>query len=112
MIPLLPYVQHTKGPTVSAPPPKKTSDREITCSARKELIQFCPRDFFMIDAFLSPGNIVGLVIFTWGKYGVSICRVVTSFEITVLGVPKLQKNNTPKCRITCHTLPERSVGLS
>jgi hypothetical protein len=38
--------------------------------------------------------------------------VVTKFEITVLGVPKLQKNNTPKCQITCHTLPKRSVGIS
>jgi hypothetical protein len=26
-----------------------------------------------------------------GKYGVSICREVTKFEMTVLGVPKLQK---------------------
>jgi len=38
--------------------------------------------------------------------------VVTKFEITVLGVPKSQKNNTPKCQITCHTLPKRSVGIS
>jgi diphthamide synthase (EF-2-diphthine--ammonia ligase) len=26
-----------------------------------------------------------------GKYGVSICGEVTKFEMTVLGVPKLQK---------------------
>ncbi len=37
--------------------------------------------------------------------GNTICRVVTKFEITVLGVPKIAQNNTQKCRITCHTLP-------
>ena len=46
--------------------------------------------FFVIDAFLSHGNIVGVTI--WGKiWGNNICRVVTNFVITVLKVPKLQK---------------------
>jgi hypothetical protein len=31
-------------------------------SSRKELIQFCPQDFFILDAFLSTGNIVGVTI--------------------------------------------------
>ena len=48
--------------------------------------------FFVIDAFLSHGNIVGVIIFTWGIiWGTNICRVVTKIEITVLEVPKLQK---------------------
>jgi len=60
--------------------------------ARKEIIQFCPWDFFMLDTFLSTGNIVGVVIFTWGRiWGNNIFHVVTIFEITVLEELKLQK---------------------
>jgi hypothetical protein len=60
--------------------------------ARKELIHCWLRLFFMLDAFLSHGNIVGVVIFTWGRiWGNNICRVGVNFEITVLEVPKLQK---------------------
>jgi hypothetical protein len=40
--------------------------------------------------FLSHGNIVGVNIFTWGRYGGTIFTVVTKFNITVLGVLKLQ----------------------
>jgi hypothetical protein len=40
------------------------------------------------------------------------CRVVTKFEITVLGVFKLQKT-IPEMANSCrHTLPKRSVGIS
>ena len=57
-------------------------------------------DVFFSYTFLSTGNIVGVVIFLWGRiWGNNICRVVTKFEITVLKVTKLQKNNTPKLRI-------------
>ncbi len=52
-------------------------------------------------AFLSHGNIVGVTIFTGEVYGVPIFATVTKFEITILEVSKLQKNNTPKFRITC-----------
>jgi hypothetical protein len=44
----------------------------------------------------------------WGN---NIC-VVTKFEITVLEVLKLEKTIPQKWRITCHTLPKRSVGIS
>ncbi len=64
--------------------------------ARKELIQFCPLDFFVIDAFLSHGNIVGVVILHGEEY------VVTKFEKTVLGVLKLQTNNTPNGELPAH----------
>ncbi len=40
--------------------------------ARKELKEFCPRDFFVlpVDAFLSTGNIVGgRDVTIWGKIG-------------------------------------------
>ena len=51
---------------------------------------FLRRLFSALDAFLSHGNIVGVVIITWGRiWGVNLPRV-TNFEITVLGVPKLQ----------------------
>ena len=50
------------------------------------------KTFFVRDIFLSHGNIVGVVIFTWGRiWGINICHVVTKFVITVLEVPKLQK---------------------
>jgi hypothetical protein len=58
--------------------------------ARKELIQFCPWDLFVLDAFLSTGNIVGVVIFTWGRIWGNIF-LVTKFDITVLKIRKLQK---------------------
>ncbi len=47
----------------------------------------------MLVVFLSTGNIVGVIIITWGRiiWGTNICRVVTKIEITVLEVPKLQK---------------------
>ena len=61
--------------------------------ARKELIQFCPQDFFALDAFLSTGNIVGVVIYMGKNMGSQFAK----FEITALGVPTLKnKNNTPK----------------
>jgi hypothetical protein len=48
------------------------------------------KTLFDPDCFLSHGNIVGVVIFTWGRiWGNNICRVVTKVEITVLGVPVL-----------------------
>ena len=48
------------------------------------------------ESFFSPRRFIVHREHRWGKhiygeeYGVSICRVVTKFEITVLGVPKLQ----------------------
>jgi len=46
--------------------------------------------FFVLDAFLSTGNIVRVVRITWGIYGVTIFTVVTNFYLTVLEVPELQ----------------------
>jgi hypothetical protein len=76
---------------------KKSSEREFFVPAGthvgvKLLIHLWIRLFFVIDAFLSHGIIVGVLIFTWGRiWGNNICRGVTKFEITVLELPKLQK---------------------
>ncbi len=86
--------QRRVGTRLSAPPQKNHNQQswDELC-ARKEFIHVWIRFFFMRDAFLSHGNIVGVVIFTRGRiWGTNICRVVTKFEITVLEVPKLQKN--------------------
>jgi len=56
--------------------------------------------FFVLDAFLSTGNIVGVVRITWEKKGVTIFTVVTNFNITVLEVPKLQKTVLPSHYVT------------
>ena len=58
----------------------------------QEINTFLWPTFLCARVFLSIGNIVGVVMFTWGRiWGTNICLVVTKFEITVLGVPKLQK---------------------
>ena len=47
------------------------------------------------------------------EFGVSICRVVTKFEITVLGVPKLQKTvprNVELPATLCRSVAEAYVS--
>jgi len=62
--------------------------------------------------FLSTGNIVGVIIFTGEEYGVSICRVVTKFEKTVLGGFKLQKKIPQNVELPATLCPKRRIGIS
>jgi hypothetical protein len=46
--------------------------------------------------FCPPGTLLGWSELHGGKNGSTIFTVVTNFNKTLLEVPKLQKNNTPK----------------
>jgi hypothetical protein len=50
----------------------------------------------VLDAFCPPGTLLGWSELHGGKNGSTIFTVVTNFNKTLLEVPKLQKNNTPK----------------
>jgi len=62
----------------------------------KELIHICPRDFFLVKFFCPTGTLLGWSELQGEKYGETLFTLVTNFNITVLEVPKLQKNNTRK----------------
>jgi hypothetical protein len=49
------------------------------------------KTFFVPGIFCPPGTSLGWSYLHGEEYGVSICRVVTNFEIAALGVSKLQK---------------------
>ena len=73
----------------------------------------CPQLFFEVEFFVHREHCLGWSYLHGEEYGVSICRVVTKFEITVLGVPKLQKTvprNVELPATLCRSVAEAYVS--